>query len=289
MRKSIVGLMAGSFLVMSCGLGPKKCDEGQAEFDCKGNTAVFCEPSDNIELTIDCVAQGEALGTNLVCSIEAQGCSLCGNGVEDGGEACDDANTANNDFCIDNCQLLLAEICDNFDNDNDGTIDEGCDDDGDGHCDDQISVAKGANICPDTTGGGRGDDCNDDEPTIFGGAHELCDGIDQDCDGLSDLGTDVIPDSDTDETCGALVCLDVNGVIGCGCDDDKQCEVNGGGAEESCDTNEATCFCKGSDLNKKGERGQACDGDNPVFVCSINEDCASADCNNNNPNEQFCK
>ena len=60
-----------------------------------------------------------------------------------------------------------VEICDGQDNDCDGLIDEGLDNDNDG-----FSSCEG--------------DCDDNNPNIFPGAVELCDGIDNNCDGLVD-------------------------------------------------------------------------------------------------------
>lgn len=48
------------------------------------------------------------------------------------------------------------------------------DDDGDEHGDMACAAAPG-------------DDCNDDEATVFTGAEEICDGLDNDCNGLADL------------------------------------------------------------------------------------------------------
>ena len=62
-----------------------------------------------------------------------------------------------------------VEMCNTFDDNCDGTTDEGFDNDGDGHFDD---------VCP------YGDDCDDATPTIYGGAPETCEsGIDEDCNG----------------------------------------------------------------------------------------------------------
>ena len=68
------------------------------------------------------------------------------------------------------------EICDGMDNDCDGMVDEGCGSTGDADGDGYIDALLG------------GTDCDDSAPTTYPGAYELCDGMDNDCDGLVDEG-----------------------------------------------------------------------------------------------------
>jgi PKD repeat protein len=65
-----------------------------------------------------------------------------------------------------------TEICNNVDDDCDGTIDEGFDFDGDG-----FTSCNG--------------DCNDNNSSIYATAAEVCNGIDDNCNGLIDEGFDV--------------------------------------------------------------------------------------------------
>jgi len=65
-----------------------------------------------------------------------------------------------------------TEGCNDHDDDCDGTVDEGFDEDGDGHT---------TLDCAD------GDDCDDADPEVYGGAWEVFDdGVDNDCDGIVD-------------------------------------------------------------------------------------------------------
>lgn len=83
-----------------------------------------------------------------------------------------------------------TEVCNGRDDDLDGEIDEGLlvtrylDGDGDGYGVSEVEV------CPEDTAGyaDDGGDCNDDDPGVYPGRAEECDGDDDDCDAIIDEG-----------------------------------------------------------------------------------------------------
>ena len=95
--------------------------------------------------------------------------------------------------CDDSDPMTFAgaeEICDGIDNDCDGDIDEELDqtfyvdEDNDGYGDDNQPVST---CNPTIHVANIGGDCNDQDQSVSPSAHEICDGIDNNCDGAIDL------------------------------------------------------------------------------------------------------
>lgn len=126
-------------------------------------------------------------------------------------EDCDDSNSNNSP--------LNDERCDGEDDDCDGLIDEDdavdaptwyADADGDGHGD----ITQATTACAAPEGWvAAGDDCDDASGEVFTGAVEVCDGLDQDCDGAVDEDTCV----DTAAPDSADKLEDQGSGPGCGC------------------------------------------------------------------------
>lgn len=94
-----------------------------------------------------------------------------------------------------------SEVCDGRDNNCSGKVDETCDPDGDGYCGGTMPLfhllcllsagglstmcAAAVAACPEGY-----DDCAPNQPGIYPGAGERCNGVDDDCDGTVDDGID---------------------------------------------------------------------------------------------------
>lgn len=127
------------------------------------------------------------------------------------------------------------EICDGKDNDCDGETDEGCDVDKDGYCTISMTCIGTPPVCK------KGClDCNDKDKNINPQATEVCNGIDDNCDGDVDEG---MPDRDND---GIADCVD---------DDD-----DGDGIKDEADNCPFTPNKDQIDSDNDGS-GDVCDGD----------------------------
>jgi len=157
--------------------------------------------------------------------------------VETGGD-CDDTNAA--------VAPGLDEVCDGLDNNCDTVADEGLDQtfyldsDGDGQGDPGSSVEDcqppADHVANDT-------DCDDADATVFEGAPELCDGIDNDCDKAVDIADPDVVDAEDwyadldgdgygDEGSEVTACDQPSGYVADGSDcDDVHAEANPGAVE----------------------------------------------------------
>jgi MYXO-CTERM domain-containing protein len=149
---------------------------------------------------------------------------------------CDDANSAVNPFQSEDCSNGIDDNCD-------GVTDQDSDLDGDG-----VSTCSG--------------DCDDDDPTVYPAAPELCNQADDNCDGIVDDGFD----ADND---GFLV-------------DTVECNVAYPSAEFDCDDGNSAVFpnaaevCNASDDDCDGVSDEDFDLDMDTYFDGDDPGCAGA-------------
>ncbi len=184
------------------------------------------------------------------------------------------------------------ELCDDIDNDCDGLIDDGvpnlswyADVDGDAYGDAATLVedcAAPEGMVADNT------DCDDDDATINPAALEVCDGIDNDCNGLVDDGLDsatwyVDADGDGygDDATGVYTCAPASGTVDLGGDcDDADIDYHPNADEFCTDPNDYNC--DGSvgyaDLDGDGFAAcEECDDGNSATFPGADETCNGLD------------
>jgi len=161
-----------------------ECDDGLfcngaetcADAVCQAGAPPACD--DGIACTVDACSESAGACTSAAPDSDGDGVGDASCRDADGlalGTDCDDADP--------NRYPDNPEVCDAEERDEDcNPLTIGArDDDGDGHISDQCCNVDpdGVRVC--------GDDCMDDgEPFVHRGAFELCDGLDNDCNGLTD-------------------------------------------------------------------------------------------------------
>ena len=151
---------------------PESCDE--IDNDCDG--IVDEDVQQTFYLDTDSDGYGDPLSTVLACSAPE--------GAVSNNQDCDDVNSE--------VSPVADEVCDEMDNDCDGLVDEAgalgsstwyMDGDGDGYGTVDVSVIS----CNPASGYvSNSTDCNDEDANIAPSAAEICDGLDNDCNGLLD-------------------------------------------------------------------------------------------------------
>ena len=172
---------------------------------------------------------------------------------------------------LDGDGLEGAEDCDDTDASVGGPSDYFFDEDLDGHG----AADQTDSFCDQPAGYVLvGDDCDDQNNTVYPGAEDVCDGLDNDCDGDVDDGavattfyTDVDADGYGDDAASVQACTQPEGTATVGGDcDDADAAYNPGALEEDCEDP--------NDYNCDGSVGYA-DGDADGFAAC--QDCNDAD------------
>lgn len=186
-----------------------------ADVDCGEGVPCGGSPSCDLETHACVVSDPPADGSTCDLEGEEGVCRAgecvsagCGNGLLEGDEVCDDGNDVERDGCDNDCTLSCledvdcvdetvcngSETCDTTTNacvagepldcaDEDPCTEDVCDPET--GCANPIADADGDGQAP-TSLGTCGTDCDDTDDTIFDGAEELCDGEDNDCNGVVD-------------------------------------------------------------------------------------------------------
>jgi large repetitive protein len=219
------------------------------------------------------------------------------------GVLCDDAGYANEPGDCDDANVAVnpdaVEACDGIDSNCDGNVDDDlvgtwyADADGDGYGD----VAVSSVSCEQPAGYVLySTDCNDANAFVYPGATEVCNGVDDDCEGTVDEGAvDASPwyvDNDSDgygdSSASILACERVAGYAATADDcDDTDARFNPGAVESDCaDPTDYNCDGSTGYTDSDGDGYVACeecdDGSAAVYpgateVCNgVDDDCKEA-------------
>ncbi len=267
-----------SCVVSRCGDGfldtgaGERCDDGnEIAFDgCEpGTCQLTCEDAGDCDDGVACngaevcsEAHQCAAGTSLpdgtecdrpggagVCRTGECVVEGCGDGLVTGDERCDDGNDVDGDGCETDCRFTCE-----VDTSASNTWHLDCDADGfaaDGAQTEVVCLPPAAASC----GGGwtlrapavGARDCDDTQSDTHPGATEVCDDVDQDCDGMVDEGllstfyrdADADGYGDADTTTTACTLPDGHVTNDLDCDDD--CETCHPDGTETCDTRDNDC------------------------------------------------
>jgi hypothetical protein len=171
-----------------------------------------------------------------------------GDGYGEGG-ACDGPDCNDSDV---NVHPGQAESCNMSDDDCDSSIDEGVDD------------CCSTGIDNDFDGVDQCLDCDDSNGARYPGAAELCNGLDDDCDGITDEGFD--SDGDGFNICGTdpltIDCDDNNSNANPGAAESCDLDGTGNGVDENCNgIEDEGCSPDCNAVDTDGDGTSECDGD----------------------------